>query len=133
MRGGPDFIALMLRVYAIETEAAELRATTISLRKGTDDSSHSLRGHEDSWNRPSQPDKKLVEELAAASARCVSKNRPSRSTGKRERTRPPRSDLHARVGHRAWSRSCCGPRTRSAPCSSSWRRPGGRPRRCGPT
>jgi hypothetical protein len=71
MRGGPDFIALMLRVYAIETEAAELRATTISLRKGVDDSNHSMRGHEDSWNRPSQPDKKLQEELATASARCA--------------------------------------------------------------
>jgi hypothetical protein len=72
MRGGPDFISLMLRVYALENEAAELRATTISLRKGVDDSSHSSRDmlrHEDSWNRPSQPDKKLQEELAASSTR----------------------------------------------------------------
>ena len=67
MRGGPDFIALMLRVYALENEAAELRATTISLRKTGDEPYP--RSMEDSWSRPSQPDRKLQEELANVSAR----------------------------------------------------------------
>mmetsp|Transcript_9625 Transcript_9625/g.27670 ORF Transcript_9625/g.27670 Transcript_9625/m.27670 type:complete len:405 (-) Transcript_9625:1075-2289(-) len=73
MRGGPDFISLMLRVYALENEAAELRATTISLRKSVDDPLHASRDprrHEDSWNRPSQPDPKIQEDLTAAIARC---------------------------------------------------------------
>mmetsp|Transcript_9626 Transcript_9626/g.27675 ORF Transcript_9626/g.27675 Transcript_9626/m.27675 type:complete len:208 (-) Transcript_9626:274-897(-) len=74
MRGGPDFISLMLRVYALENEAAELRATTISLRKSVDDPLHASRDprrHEDSWNRPSQPDPKIQEDLTAAIARSV--------------------------------------------------------------